>query len=98
MFIEYKLHPVTPEGTTTPDFVRDGGHWHNPDNHTYIGVVPSNVEYYIPDTVESLTAAELEIRQLAIHAKYPFSKPEESEDMTIGEVKEAVASWVTDKS
>lgn len=98
MFIEYKLHPVAQEGMTTPDFIRDGGYWPNPDDYSLIGVVPSNTEYYIPDTVVILTASELEARQLAIHAKYPFSKPEESEDMTIEEVKEAVASWVTDKS
>ena len=98
MFIEYKLHPVTPEGITTPNFVKDGGHWYNPDDHTYIGVVSSNAEYYIPDTLVTLTASELEARQLAIHGEYPFKMLGSSEDMTIDEVKEGVASWVVDKS
>jgi|TARA_Y100000310_G_C20647664_1_gene797552 hypothetical protein len=95
MIIEYKLHPVASASMTTPNFVRDGGHWYNPDDHTYIGVVPSNAEYYIPDTLVILTASELEARQLAIHAKYPFNKPEESRDMTIDEVKKVVADWVS---
>ena len=92
MIVEYKLH-LTPEGITTPNFIRDGGHWYNPDDHTYIGIVPSNAEYYIPDTLVILTTSELEARQLAIHAKYPFKMLDSSEDMTDDEVKTAITDW-----
>ena len=77
-----------------PDFVTDGGYWGNPDDHTLIGSVPEGAEYYVPDSVIILTPAELEERQLAIHAKYPMRNLEEDRVLTNDEVKTAVADWV----
>ena len=97
--IEYKLHP-SPHGMKIPDFVTDGGHWVNPDDHTLIGTVPSGVEYYIPDTVETFTLAELQARQRAIHAKYPMqvgSEPK-ADNMTDDEVNAAIEAWVDARS
>ena len=68
---EYKLHP-SPAGMKCPDFIDDGGYWGNPDDHTMVGIIPSDAEYYVPDTIVELTAEELETRQLTIHAKYPM--------------------------
>jgi hypothetical protein len=101
MIIEYKLHPVPYRGKKTmkiPDFVTDGGHWGNPDDHTLIGSVPEGAEYYVPDTVITYTLAELQTRQLAIHAKYPMRNLEEDRVLTEEEVKTAVADWVSARS
>jgi hypothetical protein len=78
-----------------PDFVTDGGYWGNPDDHTLIGSVPEGAEYYVPDTVITYTLAELQTRQLAIHAKYPMRNLEEDRVLTNDEVKTAVADWVS---
>ena len=97
MIIEYKLHPVPYRGKKTmkiPDFVTDGGYWGNPDDHTLIGSVPEGAEYYVPDTVITYTLAELQTRQLAIHAKYPM-RHHDDRVLTEEEVKTAVADWVS---
>ena len=84
-----------------PDFIEDGGYWGNSDDHTMVGIIPSDAEYYVPDTIVELTAEELETRQLAIHAKYPMrylgTRIEKERDMTTAEVKTAVSNWVTSK-
>jgi hypothetical protein len=93
--IEYKLHS-SPKGMQIPKFVTDGGHFKNPDDFTLIGTVPDGVEYYIPDSVVVLTPAELEERQLAIHAKYPvrIGRETDEREMTDDEVRALVADWV----
>tara|TARA_Y100000310_G_scaffold7413_1_gene8087 strand:+ start:576 stop:887 length:312 start_codon:yes stop_codon:yes gene_type:complete len=96
--IEYKLHPHH-GGMRTPEFVTDGGYWQNPDDFTLIGTVPDGVEYYVPDSVVTYTLAELQTRQLGIHAKYPMGKPgnepgSDFEVMTDDEIKTAIADWV----
>ena len=92
--IEYKLHPIPRGGMKIPDFVTDGGYWSNPDDHTLIGTVPDGAEYYVPDTVTTYTLAELQARQLAIHAKYPMRNLEEDRVLTDDEVNQVVADWV----
>ena len=98
-YIEYKLD-MGPGGMHTPYWVEDGGYWGNSANHTMIGATRDNQEFKIPDTVTKLTAAELETRQLAIHAVTPMKKPDENgleagDDMTEAEVRTAVQNWVT---
>ena len=96
--IEYKLHP-SHDGMKVPNFVTDGGYWQNRDDYTLIGTVPDGVEYYVPDTVVTLTLAELQARQRAIHAKYPMQKePEFTENMTDDEVDAMVKAWVDARS
>jgi len=92
--IEYKLHPISRGGMKIPDFVTDGGYWSNPDDHTLIGTVPDGVEYYVPESVVTYTLAELQARQLAIHAKYPMRNLEEDRVLTDEEVNQDVADWV----
>ena len=105
--IEYKLQPMRfrgnrPKGMKTPDFVTDGGYWFNPDDFTLIGIVPSGVEYYVPDTVTTYTLAELQARQRAIHAKYPMkvgpSEESEADDMTVEQVNAVIEAWVDERS
>ena len=98
MILEYKMH-MTAGGMKTPEWVEDGGYWKKSDN-TMIGWSPDEAdrEYYIPDTVTTLTATELETRVLAIHADTPMTKPgtdpSEEEEMTTDEVKKMVSDWV----
>ena len=98
--IEYKLHPIPQGGMKIPDFVTDGGYWHNPDDFTLIGTVPSDVEYYVPDTVTTYTLAELQARQRAIHAKYPMKVDHklDTDDMTDDQVNAAIKAWVDARS
>ena len=97
-YLEYKLD-MGPGGMHAPYWIDDGGYWTNPDNHTFIGATRDNQEFKIPDTVTKLTAAELETRQLAIHADYPMKKftgiDEVGDTMTEAEVRTSVQAWVT---
>ena len=63
--LEYKLHaPMNGHGMSTPVWVDNGGHWYNNADHTMIGFAPDTTEYYIPDSVDFKTLAELKERQL----------------------------------
>ena len=100
-YLEYKLD-ISPGGMHTPYWVDDGGYWGNPANHTMIGATRDNQEFKIPDTVTKLTAAELETRQLAIHAADPMKKFEADgvtmSNMTEAEVRTAIQTGVTSHS
>ena len=99
-YLEYKLE-AGPGGMYAPYWVDHGGHWYNPDNYTMVGATRDNQEFKIPDTVVKLTAAELETRQLAIHAAHPMTKDVPAGSglgsvvMTDAEVRTAVQNWVT---
>ena len=94
--VEYKLHAVS-QGMTTPGFVRNGGHYSNPDDNTMLGFVPDPCEYYLPDTLVYLTLDEAKTRQLAIHAKYTMKKHDmetmEMTEMTDSEVEAQMDIW-----
>ena len=80
--IEYKLHAINSQKhMQAPHWVTDGGNWYNPADKTLVGWTPAETDrdYYIPDTVTTLTKAELNTRMLAIHAitKYQKRTPEE---------------------
>ena len=91
---------MTAGGMRTPEWIEDGGYWGKSD-HTKIGWSPDEAdrEYYIPDTVTELTAAELEARVLAMHSDNAFLKPGDTPEdgdteMTTDEVKKMVSDWV----
>ena len=71
-------------------------------NHTMIGATRDNQEFKIPDTVTKLTAAELETRQLVIHAATPMTKTNDDgttgDTMTEAEVRTSIQNWVTANS
>ena len=96
--LEYKLHaPKKNHGMTTPDWVTNGGYWYNQDDYTMIGFVPDVTEYYIPDSVEFKTLAVVKTRQVAYHAKYPYTKDVDGmssdETMSDAEVEAMVDDW-----
>jgi hypothetical protein len=104
--VEYKLHANPDRTMSTPAWIKGGGHFHNPDDHTMIAALADEEQvYYIPDTLTEYTTAELKARQLAIHAKYPCQKKDGDDpltndmvDMTDAEVETQVDEWVTDNS
>jgi hypothetical protein len=98
MILEYKLH-MTARGMMAPAWIEDGGYFIDSSNNTFIGWSPDEAdrEYYIPDTVTTLTAAELNTRVLALHADNPLQTiPDDGEqrDMTNDEVSAMVTAWV----
>ena len=105
--IEYKLHAINSQKhMQAPHWVTDGGNWYNPADKTFVGWTPAEAdrEYYVPDTVTTLTKAELNTRMLAIHAINKFQKikvpttdplntPDTFEDMTNAEVTTMSNDW-----
>ena len=100
--LEYKLHaPMNGHGMSTPHWVTNGGHWYNSVDHTMIGFAPDTTEYYIPDSVDFKTEAELKTRVVAMHQINPMRKmidgsPHrvEGDVMTDAEVETMVGDWV----
>ncbi|MDB4512079.1 hypothetical protein N9060_01315 [Arenicella sp.] len=91
MILEYKLD-AGPNGMVTPPWVENGGYFQDPDNFTMVGVSPAVHEYKIPDSVTTLTEAELEARVLSIHSRHPMTDPENN-TMTDAQVSEMVSAW-----
>ena len=96
-YLEYKLHaPMNGHGMSTPTFITNGGHWYN--DNKMIGIEPDTTEYYVPETVDVLTVADLKARQVAVHAVTPYKvvgadgQPTEV-DMSNAEVETMVADW-----
>ena len=103
IYLEYLLD-ATDTGMKCPPWVDDGGYWHSTD-HTLIGATRDNPEFHIPQTVNRLTAAELETRQVAIHNANAMQKTKVeadghigTEDMTEAEVRTAIQAWVAARS
>ena len=99
--LEYKLHaPMNGHGMSTPVWVDNGGHWYNTADHTMIGFAPDTTEYYIPDSVDFKTEAELKTRVVAMHQVSPMRKMDpaspgdEGDVMTDAEVETMVGEWV----
>lgn len=97
--IEYMLHRINGSSRAEiPGWVGDRGHWFNPADNTYIGWVDDVRDYYVPDTVVTLTKADLVARQLSIHATTPFMTRQEDPNaelvaMTDAEVTAMVEAW-----
>ena len=65
---EYMMYRI--EGgnrRAVPDFIGDRGHWQSPIDKSFIGWIDDARDYYVPDTVITLTKAEFVTRQLTIH-------------------------------
>jgi hypothetical protein len=97
--VEYKLHAVGTNAMQAPHWMKDGGYWKNPDDHSMVGWVPDNSEFWVPDTVVTLTRAEFITRQLGIHAAHPMteSDPEdpaaEPTTLTNEQVETQAGTW-----
>ena len=108
--VEYKMELVGIKGQfKQPMWVREGGHHFNPADHTRVGWVVDNAEYYVPDSLTTLTKEELVQRQLTMHASNPervytgsFEGPGMDEDVdnwrdkTDAEVRTEVEAWYDD--
>ena len=75
----------------TPDWIIDGGHWVDGSEN----LIGTGVEGSIPEGTVTYTLAELQTRQLAIHAIEPRKKqpvqadsPTVTEDEVNAEIKE----------
>ena len=102
MIIKYKLeNRTTPTGTglTAPECINDGGYFFDTDD-TLIGYCDGTHD--LGSTCSELTAAELEARQLAIHAATPMMKlgdtpRDDMIEMTDAEVRTMIQDWITSK-
>jgi len=98
--IEYKFQISETGRNVIPGYVEDRGHWYNPADHTYVGWVKAEAdrEYWVPDTIEELTKAEMVTRVLGMHATNPMmamdSEGVATETvMTNDEVTTMVEAW-----
>ena len=101
VYLEYLLD-ASAGGMRCPPWVDDGGYWRNPADHTMIGATRNSPEFHIPATVNKLTAAELETRQVAIHNTTPMMKDGATPgaamvEMTEAEVRTAIQNWVAER-
>jgi predicted membrane-bound mannosyltransferase len=102
MIIEYKMH-MTAGGMRTPDWVEDGGYFPDTATNTFVGWSPDEAdrEYYVPDTVTTMTQTELNTKVLAIHSSNKFQKRDDDgtmSNMTNAEVTAMVNAWVEARS
>lgn len=74
--IEYRLVKNDEGRLCAPSWVSEGGHFHNPNDHTYIGFIPveQEREWYVPDTVSMLTEQEFVNRCLPINEILPIEE------------------------
>ena len=99
IYLEYLLE-ASAGGMRCPSWVEDGGYWGGTD-HTLIGATRSSPEFHIPSTVNRLSAAQLETRQVAIHNANPMQKRNDADtgyqNMTEAEVRAAIQAWVAER-
>lgn len=79
---------------TTPEFIKDRGYFKNSAN-TFVGWVDDDREYYVPDTIITLSKTDVKNRVLAIHAESPFrySGDPDYSQMSNTAVAEMADSW-----
>jgi|TARA_B110000263_G_scaffold243990_1_gene251432 hypothetical protein len=95
MILEYMLEK-NHVGMMTPPWVETGGHFFDEPTNTYIGWTPelADREYYVPDSVTTLTRAELLARVLASHAvANETNSDNNAAPMTEAEVTVIVNDW-----
>jgi hypothetical protein len=75
--VEYKHHVYLGDHRRhIPGFITDPEHWHNPANHSFIGWVHENPDYYVPwTTLKVLSKEELVQRCILIHNQTPIMAP-----------------------
>lgn len=55
-----------------PGFIHDRGHWYNPIDHSWVGWTKTNPDFYVPDTLISLTREDFVQRCIRVHAVQPI--------------------------
>lgn len=93
-YLKYKLH-MTAKGMMTPPWVEDGGYFGDSSTNEYIGWTPdeANREYYVPDTVTTLTVAELKT-----HVRGLGLTDEDGNALTDSECDAQVDAWVATRT
>ena len=95
MIIKYKMHRTgRGKSMKAPEWIEDGGYFYNPVTHELIGWSPdlNDRKYYIPDTVETYTLAELVTYVQGMHANQPMTDPD-GNSLTDAEVETLVNDW-----
>lgn len=98
VLVEYKLHKVGKNAKKAPDFIMNGGYWLSPIDGTMVGLVEAEVDrdYYIPDSIVTLSKEEFLARQAAIHAVFPMVSMDgdmNETTLTDAQVAEQAGSW-----
>ncbi len=103
--VEYKHHVYLGDHRRhIPGFISDPDHWRNPANHSFVGWISENPDYYVPwTTLNVLTKEDFVQRCLVIHAQEPIvvsSGPTENAPMgnmqaltTEAEVRTHAEAW-----
>ena len=98
---EYKMDKNPQGGKIRPLWLDDGGVHYDPDKYAYIGIV-RDPEVKVPETVVRYTKESFVERQLDIHDRHPFKKPDPESDkqdpdvwieLTEEEVTEQAETW-----
>ena len=100
--VEYKHHVFLGDHRRhIPGWIMGADNWYNPANHTYVGWVKDNPDFYVPwDTLKTLTKEDLVQRCLGIHNANPFKETltnnqnvEELRNLNDSEVRTLVEEW-----
>lgn len=74
--VEYMLHVYDGDHRRhIPGFIHDRGHWYNPSNSTWVGWTKTNPDFYVPNTLKTLTKEDFVQRCIAIHNVEPIMVP-----------------------
>ena len=95
---EYKMDKERQGGKIRPLWLDEGGVWYDKDKYAYIGVV-KDPEVKVPETVVRFTKESFVERQLDLHDRYPFKKPDpENEGPPYDNMIEMTDEEVTDQA
>jgi len=99
--VEYMFNLSEDGKKIVPPYIKDVGHWHNSSDETYIGWVDDSRDYWVPDTIDSLTKTEFINRQLDIHTNVAQYLNEDDPDveptaMSNAEVTTYFGTWYDD--
>ena len=102
ILVEYKLHKISKNAKQSPHFIVDGGYHVSPLDKTMVGLVEDEADrdYYIPDSIVTLSKEEFLARQTAIHTAYPMTSRDENMNetvMTDAELTEKMETWYDSK-
>jgi hypothetical protein len=94
---EYRLH-MTKRGVDHPDWIIDGGYFW--DGQTYVAVIESNRNYYVPDTLIELSKRDLLDRLIRIQHDESITEQQvgaDSQPLTDDELSDFVDTWWSHK-
>jgi hypothetical protein len=104
--VEYKHHVYLGDHRRhIPGFINDPDHWHNPANHTFVGWVKEDTDYYVPwSTLKVLTKEDFVQRCFILHNQNPIIVPVRDDEGVITptaltteqEVRNLAEKWYDD--